>query len=225
MNPVSIPARPDPDEVDVIFDREQAFLLYATFCGDVIKTAAALNIRAAELLRMVDEEGWAGRLATIIELKKSNRPGDIERAVNRALNFVQAHRLRMFVERVIHKLEGMSADEMAEYMFHDHGSKDGQQFKRLNTRAVADLASAMEKAHALSYMALNDSTGERVKRKEGGEEGVSAGDMHARIAAAMSEANVSDTPRAQLFDAQVSTGSRKTAELARVPNPADNDDH
>ena len=100
---------PNPEDAqEVVFDREQAFLLYATFCGDLEKTAHALNVRPVEVLRMVDEEGWNERLKAILELKKSGRPGDIERAINRALNFVMAHKFRLFLERVLFRLTGMA---------------------------------------------------------------------------------------------------------------------
>lgn len=213
------------EAIEIKLDREQAFLLYATFCGDVVKTAHALNVRPVDVLKMVEEESWNERLKTILELKQSAKPGDIERAVNRALNFVQAHRMRLFVERILHKLVSMGDEEVAEYMFSDHATKTGEVFKRLTTRAVADLASAMEKSHALSYQALNDTAPERAKRKEPGEDGSAAGDLHAKIAAAMAKIKESSSPRAQLFDAQVEIGQSLVKEISKPVNPHDNDDH
>ena len=55
-------------------DRENAFLLYATFCGDIERTAHALNVPAVAVLKVADEEGWQTRLGPIIALKKSTRP-------------------------------------------------------------------------------------------------------------------------------------------------------
>src|SRR6266481_5737735 len=104
-----------PDST-IRLDREQAFLLYATFAGDVERVAIALNVRAIDVLRIADEDGWIEKLKPIIELKKSTRPGDLERACNRALNFVQAHKFRMFIDRVIFRLAGLSADEFEEYL-------------------------------------------------------------------------------------------------------------
>lgn len=205
-------------------DRENAFMLYATFCGDVVRTAAALNVTAMVVLRMADEENWAEQLKPILELKKSVRPGDIERAINRALNFVQAHKLRMFLQRVITRITGMSPEELEEYLLYDRPTKEGNEVKRLTTRALADLASALEKCQSLTYMALNDSAQERVRRKEDAS-GEAASDMHLKIAEAMGNIRKSHTPRAQLFDAQLAVSQEEQAKAIVPPLPADDDDH
>jgi len=214
----------------VTLDREQVFLLYATFCGDVEKTAHAVNVSPVTILKVADDEKWNEQLRAIIELKKSNRPGDLERAINRALNFAQAHRFRMFLERIIQKVCGMSPAEFEEYLFEKRNAKDGTSYKSLTTRALADLASALEKAQAMTYHALNDTAQERVKRKEAGDDSTAAGDMHSRIAAAMSKVRGSTTPRAQLFDAQLAIAEGNAAKAVIVEqrdtsNPNDNDDH
>jgi hypothetical protein len=208
---------PKPElATDVHLDREQAFLLYATFCGDVEKTAHALNIRPIDVLRVADDEGWNDKLKSIIELKKSGRPGDIERAINRALNFVMAHKFRLFLERVLHRITGMDAVEFEQYLL-THESKEGE-FKRLSTRALADLASAMEKAQAMSYMALNDSAPERAKRKAVEDDAGAGGELHIRIAEAMSQIRESRSPRAALLDAQLNL-SQQIAIKAAVAAP------
>jgi len=215
---------PSPEDAqEVVFDREQAFLLYATFCGDLEKTAHALNVRPVEVLRMVDEEGWNERLKSIIELKKSGRPGDIERAINRALNFVMAHKFRLFLERVLSRVTGMSPEEFETYLLMSE-NKDGE-FRKLSTRALADLASAMEKAQAMSYMALNDTAPERVKRKMAEDDSTAGGELHARIAKAMAEVKLSRSPRAALFDAQVTVGGKITKEITVSAHPNNSDDH
>jgi hypothetical protein len=210
-------------------DRENAFLLYATFTGDLERTAHALNVRACDVLLMADEEKWNEKLKPILDLKKSTKPGDIERAINRALNFVQAHRMRMVIERVIKRLSGMNDAELEEYMFSEHAlGKEGNRhmYKKLTTRALADLASAIEKCHAMSYAALNDSAPERGRRKDDSDP-VAAGDMHVKIAEAMQKAAESKTVRAQLFDAQVAIGQQTTDTPIMPPSdhPNDNDDH
>jgi hypothetical protein len=189
-------------------DREQAFLLYATFTGDVERVAHALNVRAIDVLRIADEDGWTEKLKPIIELKKSTRPGDMERAINRALNFVQAHKFRMFIDRVIFRLCGMGEKEF-ESMLMEKTSSTGHVYSALSTRAVADLASALEKCQSMSYQALNDTTQERVRRNEdNGEE--KAGELHQRIAFAMSKVKSSSTIRAKLFDAQIEQAERQS---------------
>jgi hypothetical protein len=216
---------PNPEDAqEVVFDREQAFLLYATFCGDLEKTAHALNVRPVEVLRMVDEEGWNERLKAILELKKSGRPGDIERAINRALNFVMAHKFRLFLERVLFRLTGMNETEFEEHLLMSQ-TKEGASFPKLSTRALADLASAMEKAQAMTYHALNDTAPERVKRKVAEDDSTAGGELHARIAEAMAQVKLSRTPRAALFDAQVSKGNQLTKEAIVPASPHDDDTH
>ena len=57
---------------DVVIDREQVFLLFATFAGDVEKTAHAAGIRAVDVLRVADEEGWQSLVATHDEYHSSD---------------------------------------------------------------------------------------------------------------------------------------------------------
>lgn len=202
------------DSAEIKIDRENAFMLYATFCGDVTRTAAAIGVPDSVVMRMSADDNWNAKLAPILELKKSQRPGDIERAVNRALNFVQAHKMRIFLQRVVSKVTGMDEDEIEDYLFTGHG-KEGSTFKQLSTRALADLASAMEKCHSLTYMALNDTAQERVRRKED-DTGGSAQDMHAQIAEAMARARESKIPSALLFDAQISVAQDLAVEVHKA---------
>lgn len=223
MSPTD-PSFPNPHENDIKVDRANAFLLYATFCGDLVRTAAALGVPASTVLKMADEENWTAQLAPILELKKTNRPGDIERAINRAINFVQAHQARMFIQRVVQKLTGFDDEMLHEYLMSEHHAKDGTTYRKLCTRPLADLASAMEKAHALTYMSLNDTSQERVRRKEEDSSG-SASDLHLKIAEAMGKVKASNTPRAMLFDAQLSVAQDIVAKSVVPPNPLDNDEH
>ncbi len=205
-------------------DRENAFLLYAAFCGDLERTAHALNIRTMDVLRMADEENWNEKLRGILELKKSGRPGDVERMINRALNFVQAHKMRMVIERVLCRITKLTPEELEDYMFSGKVSKDGDIEKKLSTRAIADLASALEKCHAMTYAALNDSAPERAKRNDKEDGAASAADMYVRITEAVQKAGASHSPRAQLFDAQIQIGQQAQAEMAK-PDPLNNDEH
>jgi len=204
----------------VTIDRENAFLLYATFCGDLERTAHALNISATALLKLVEDEGWNKKLASIIELKKSDRPGDVERALNRALNYVQAHQMRQFVQRVIRRVTTMDEGEFEKYLLTQVDAK-GIATSKLSTRALADLASAMEKAQAMTYLALNDTAQERIKRNEK-DNGTSGGELHAAIARGMAEAQASTSPRAMLFDAQLQVaGEQRQAAKKAPPVPID----
>jgi len=213
--------------IPVDLDREQAFMLYATFCGDIVRTAHALDIPEAAVLKMSEDEGWQNKLGPILALKKSTRPGDIERAINRALNFVQAHKMRLFIARVIQRVTQMNETEFEGYIFQAASCKPGEEpIKKLTTRALADLASAMEKSQAMTYLALNDTAQDRSKRKElEGDDNVSAGDLHAQISAGLAAVRSSSTPRAQLFDAQLAQANELARLAIKPKSPNDNDDH
>jgi|KBSSwiStaDraftv2_1062776.scaffolds.fasta_scaffold45059_5 hypothetical protein len=227
-NQISIPVK--HTELEAAFDREQAFLLYTMFGGDSVKTAHALGMRAVDVLRMSEEESWNEKIKPILELRKSNKPGDFERSVNRAMNFCQARRLWLFLERVINRITGMSEEELNDYLFtgeqkfNADGSLKGE-VKKLTTRALADLASACEKAHALTYLALHDVASDRARRKEEVSGNEDAGELHIRIARAMSEVKRSNTPRAELFDLKLEQASQQINAQEKPANPLDNDDH
>lgn len=211
---------PTLESLPIEIDRPQAFLLYAANCGDVEKTAHALGIPAVVLLKVVDDEGWVSRLGPIMEKMKSHKPGDLERGINRALNFVQSHRLRLILERAIRVMTGWTDDEMKTNLLQETCTKMGSSTK-LTTRWAADFATALEKCHSMTYQALNDTASERVKRKEESTDG-SALDLHARIAAAMGSAGSTKTARGLLFDAQLEIAA-DVAKKAAIPKPIADD--
>lgn len=175
-----------PDVVDL--DRDNAFMLYAIFCGDSIRTAHALNTKPEIVAAISLQDGWDKKLEPIINLNKSAKPGDVERAVNRAMNFVQAHKCRMFFERVLNQMCGMTVPELEAFLFPKTGKRGSDEViveQRFTTRSLADMASALEKCHMMTYMALGDSSTERKER--GSDEGSDAttAHVHLRLANAM----------------------------------------
>lgn len=203
-------------------DRGNAFLIFATFTGDLSRTAAALGIREIDVLRMSDEGGWMEQLKPIIELSKSSRPGDLERSINRAINLVQAHRMRMVIERVISRLTGMSPEELESWIFSEElsGSQRPVKIKRLGARALADLATAVEKAHAATYAALADTAKERQQRNEGSPE-TTSNEMYLKIAEAAARVTKDNSPRALLLDAQlqiVAEQKERAVKLVKQPD-------
>lgn len=176
----------EPTQFTGQIDRKNAFLLYATFCGDLEQTAHALGVPPAVVAHAALLDKWDEQLKTIIGMKKSSRPGDVERAINRAVNFVQAFRMRLFIERVIQKLTGLDDAELNDYLFEVRESKAGTISKHVTTRPIADLTSALEKCHALTYLALNDTAQDRSRRQEQADnQEFEAGALHIAIARAM----------------------------------------
>lgn len=195
-------------------DREQAFLLFAVFCGKVPETAHALNVPPDVIKTMAEENGWYAKIKTIIELEASAKAGDVERGVNRAINYVQAHRMRAFLERVLRKLHDLSPEDLDAFIFPQELNKREQKvYQSMTTRALADLASALEKCQTLTYAALNDTPAERKQAKDEGSGDATAAEMHVRLAQAMQAAGGgSRSIKALVADAQMNMAQ----EFARV---------
>jgi hypothetical protein len=169
------------------WDTEKAWQLYAQFAGDIERTAIALNVPTTQVLETAQRLDWQAKLKPILELKSSSKQGDLERGISRAMNFSQAHRLRVVVERVLKKLYDMTPEALFDSCFTERYDKEGNCVSRtLNTKVFADLATAMEKVHMLTYAALGDTATERVKRNEQRDDAeVSASQLHNIISQAM----------------------------------------
>jgi hypothetical protein len=184
-------------------DKNQVFLLYTLFCGDASKTAHALgkDVNALDVAKMAEKDGWDKKVGAIAELRRSDRPGDLERAINRAVNYTDAHRYRLELQRVIDYFQSIPDEELRELLITEKFDKEGNVIGRsLSTRPFADLSSALEKAHALTYLALGDTAQDRARRKEESDSGVIAASLlNQQIIDAM---NDNPAPLTQLEEAQ-----------------------
>lgn len=194
-------------------DLNQAFGLYIQFSGDVQRTAHALNVSAVDVLRAADRLGWAKKLEPLLEMKKGGRAEDIERSISRAMSFVQAHRLRVVLERVLARFYALSDDELYKLCFSVKRveKKDGsvEVTESVNTKVFSDFAAALEKCHSMASAALTDTATDRAARKDRPEDaGVSATALHSIIAAAMS-GNDPSSPAGQLLQEHIETGEQK----------------
>lgn len=217
----SLPSANQSQPSDATLDKENAFLLYAVFCGDADRTAHALDVDASLVRGLAMENKWDAKLKPIIDLKQSSRAGDVERAVNRALNFVQSHRYRLFLERVLRQLTGMSRTDLECFLFpREVNRRSDEVTQKFSTRALADLASALEKCHSMTYLALNDTATERRERKEEGDEDATASEMHLKLAEAMAAAGgKSQSIQGLVLDAQLQIAQEYSkAELGAPPS-------
>lgn len=166
-------------------DVAQVFLVFMATIGDIEKTAAALDLDPLFVGWLAEQEGWLDKVRRVSIMSKGEKPGDWERAQNRALNFVQAHRARMLMDRLILALTNSDADEfLAHFRTRTKDGRDGY-----SARFFSDLMAALDRAHHLSYAALGDSVGERLDReKEEGE--ASANQIHAALLAALNNPGV-----------------------------------
>jgi len=211
-----------PDALPVVeMNRQNVFMTYIAMSGDVARTAEECGIDAVALQRMVDEEQWKEKIAPLINIKKNAKPKEMERMVNRTLNFAQIQRARIVLDRAIKKLYDMSDEDLFSYLMRETTTTKGKgdnettvTEKKLDTRGLTDLISAIEKAHMMSYYALNDTTPDRARRmkEENDDSGPSMQEIHTQIADAMAAANASKSPRALVFDQQLAKSEQRHIE-------------
>lgn len=184
--------QPRKGEDSTLSDRENAFLMFQSCDGNIKRTAEALNAPIELVAQVADEEKWLKRIEPILALRKYD-PVEVERNINRSMNFIQANKLRMVLEVLVTTLARMSPEELATYCIvreeerNEAGEIIGVKTK-VQTRPFADLATALEKVHMLTYAATNDTVTERGHRMKRGTEDndVAITDIHAAMAKAMS---------------------------------------
>lgn len=180
-----------PTLANDVLDTEQIFQLYAIYCGDAKRTALASGQSEDSIVKLAESQGWKEKIKLLIDLRTSARPGDSERGINRAINFVQAHRLRNVLQSVIQKLSALSNRELADLLLAVDVDRNGNVSRKIVTRAFADLASALEKCHAMTYSALNDTVGERRERSDTPAQEKSTAELHWQITKAMEDVRLS----------------------------------
>lgn len=163
-------------------DVSQVFLAFVALVGDVEKTALALDLDPKVVARLAEEEGWHEKIRRVCLLSKSGKPGDWERAQNRALCWIQAHQVRDLLSRILHDVKEMETDALLDKT----GSIDRTGESRWSSRFFSDLTAAMDKAHAMSYAALGDTCGERTTRETSETDSMNATALHAAVISALS---------------------------------------
>jgi len=189
-------------------DVAQIFLTFMSLVGDVEKTAAALDLDPRVVTALAEQEGWLEKVRRLSVMSRSGKPGDYERAQNRALNFVQSHRMRLTVDAMLRAFDGLTPEEICEKL----ASFDKNGNAHISARFLADLASAAEKIQALSYAALGDSVKERVERAETSDGEMTPDQLHAAVIAAL------NSPHAPRIASEVLENEAKFAALpSEVP--------
>lgn len=164
----------------------QVFLTYTALVGDVTKTAAALDLDPDFVRKLAHEEGWQSKLERICLIGKGGKPGDWERAANRALAYVQAHQTREILGRVISRFQGMTDEEILEAT--SSVARDGS--RSVSGRFWADITSAMEKCSQMAYCALGDTAGERKDNASERTDEINSTALHAAVIAALNNPKV-----------------------------------
>lgn len=194
-------------------DVSQCFLVYMAMIGDVEKTAAALDLDPKDVEHLARSEGWVAKIQRISVMSKSEEPGDYERAVNRALCYVQAHQAGQLMDRVMRLVTEMDDEELKETL--STTQKGGN--RTLSARMLADLAAAIDKCHEMKYKALDDSAGARNDRREsdGGE--VKASALHATVIEALNSVTNPRNVKQIIADVHAQTAKQLTGPAPAIP--------
>lgn len=149
--PYVMSSQVNKNDLDVV----QIFQTYIAFNGDADKTALALNIDAASVKNLASIEHWPDKVREWNKLREGD-PRDFQIEVNRAINYVQAHRARALLDKVISHLSDGDAKQLVAMLTVE--GKHGSEFK---TRALTDLVKAMEACQLMTQRALGDTVAER----------------------------------------------------------------
>lgn len=197
----------DKSKLDVV----KIFLHYVASVGDVERTALACDLSAEVVRSLVLSEGWEDKIKRITLVSKSGglQAGDFERMQNRAVAWVQGHRLRQVMDRVVCRLHEMEVDDViAELTKTD---RDGN--KSMSARLFSDLAKAIETVNGLCFAALGDTVPERKPASAGG--AASAAELHASLIAALN----SPTARKLPSDTLVTDVAQAIDSVPNCPTP------
>lgn len=161
-------------------DVSQIFLVFMSLVGDIERTALALDLDPDVVRALAEQEGWTDKIKRVSLLSKSEKAGDYEKAVNRALCFAQAHIFRSAIQRLLDVIARQDGNELLSTISQ---VKAGQ--VSYSAKLFSDLASAMEKAHHLSYLALGDETANRGGVEGEEEKAGTMAEVHASVLAAL----------------------------------------
>jgi len=198
---------------------DHLFLLYATYCGDIKRTANTAGVSEDFVAEKAASLGWTNRIQSLIDLRKADKSVEVQRVVCRTTNFIQAFTLQCIIDDIIHEIQTMERGELIKMLFVEKLNRNGEgtgQFT-LSLKAFADLATALEKVHWLIYQANSDTVQERTKRKAEKEE-IPTVDIHARLSQAFASMR-KITPEQMICDATERTQRRTLERIEGCSQP------
>jgi hypothetical protein len=138
-------------------DVSQIFLTYLTFGGDVDRTSIAVNLDREIVMNLAKAENWPAKLDQLTKLNDGADSKVLQVQINRAINYVQAHRLRAIVDKVISHLSTKRAEDIVD-LFTRVGKNGEPEF---SARPLTDLVKAAESCQVMTQRALGDTASER----------------------------------------------------------------
>ena len=174
-------------------DVSQIFLTYLAFGGDADKASMALDLDVAIVRDLARAENWDKKVAQNAQIREGEA-NDVQIQINRAINYVQSHRLRSVIDATLLHLTKDGVESMVDKL--TVVGREGQ--RELKIKAITDLVKAAESVQLMTQRALGDTAGEREpsKGKDGSQTALRV--MEAMNAADESGLNSTDVVRKEL---------------------------
>lgn len=145
-------------------DVSQIFLTFLAFQGDADKTAYALDLDVAVVRDLARSEKWDAKVSNMVQIREGEA-NDLQIQINRAINYVQSHRLRSVIDATLLHLTKDGVESMIGKL--TVVGREGQ--RELKIKAITDLVKAAEAVQMMTQRALGDTAGER--KPEQGKDG------------------------------------------------------
>lgn len=144
-------------------DQARTWMVYAAFDGDEEKTSIASKVPLKAVQALAHDYNWPHKLK---RLKSGAGESAAERTANRAVNYLQAQRMRDILERSIELLE--DREGLIRALVDIKLTRDGDVDSiNVNPKAVLELTKALEVVQNMSYRALGDKVAAQAEGVDG----------------------------------------------------------
>jgi hypothetical protein len=161
----------------VTTDPAECFATLLQMGGNVARCAAALQMDEGQLQTMADTHGWGAKIKSYGAAADATEKE--QRLVNRAINYLLAHRLRAAIDGIV--TENLSTPAKTR-KFITKTDRHGNEF--VDTKPLRELTDAARIATEMSYRSLGDSMDQTVKDGQR-DPRKAAADMHLSVTKAM----------------------------------------
>jgi hypothetical protein len=132
-----------------LLDVSLIFQTYLALAGDAERTATAMAIPVQTVRDLANAEDWAGKAKMWNELRKGD--SELQITLNRAVNYVQAHRLRSILDVLISHIQSMDAADLISLL-----TETSEKSSKFTARPLADIVKAAEACQNMTAKALGD---------------------------------------------------------------------
>jgi hypothetical protein len=146
-----------PQDVVEKIDVVKVWNAYMAFQGNTLKTALATDLPEETVEEIANRDNWPAKIAQFNKLSTSGKDArSLAQQINRAANFMQGHKLRAILDKVIDQISN-DPEVLKEFtQVYQPGGGIGR-----TTKNLTDLARAVEITHAVTMRALGDTPQEQ----------------------------------------------------------------